>query len=304
MNKTYFKVAIENLDRSLEDQVVDLSFSFGAVGVSENLAFHQSHGYQEPQPVVRDPFDLDIFFGIRPEQEFLDSCLKLSPSLRISLVEEANKDWLSEWKKGFDKFYLSDGVWVVPSWQRQAIEPAGALFLDPGMAFGTGTHATTRLAMKLLGEGLRRHPQAEVLDVGTGTGILAMAAIRVGASRAWGVDNDAEALRVARENVELNQLTDRVIISENWPDSQSRWALALPTNAGRVVVANIIETVLYSIRSNLFNQVPVSGDLILSGILKEQVSDFRNRFFADQPGELLEIAIDGEWAAFHWAKSR
>jgi ribosomal protein L11 methyltransferase len=182
-----------------------------------------------------------------------------------AIVEVPDEDWGEGWKKDFRPLDVGR-VRVRPSWIQEP-PPAGAVevVLDPGMAFGTGTHPTTALCLAALSDLLGERPGASVLDVGTGSGLLAIAARKLGAGRVAGNDEDPVAVAVARENAEKNgaalELTGAPV--EEIP------------GAFDVVVANILANVLVALAPALAAKVAPGGVLLLSGILHPQEDEVR-----------------------------
>lgn len=160
------------------------------------------------------------------------------------------------------------GLWICPSW-REPVEPdAVNVILDPGLAFGTGTHATTALCLEWLAE-LDLHGR-QVIDYGCGSGILAVAALKLGAARAWATDLDPQALEVARENAARNQVVDRLSVCE---------PAQLPMGLqGDVVVANILATALVELAPMLIACTRNHGQIALSGIMAHQADDVADAY--------------------------
>ena len=176
-----------------------------------------------------------------------------------------DQDWTALWKERIPVLHLGRRVVVKPSW-RSYTPTADELILemDPGMAFGTGLHPTTQLCV-LATEALVR-PGAEVLDLGTGTGILAMAAAKLGAEHILAVDNDEDAVIAARRNAVANQLSDRIDLVHG--------SLKDVTAAYDLVLANILAHIIISMaESGLAERVRHGGTLVVSGILAEQADD-------------------------------
>jgi len=183
------------------------------------------------------------------------------------VVEELVGDaWRDAYKEHFKPFALTDELWVCPPWE--LIE--GALVLDPGRAFGTGLHATTSLVSAQLDRRREAYHDAAVLDVGTGSGILALAALRFGASRAVATDNDPEVLEVVAENAARNGLDDRLEVSTT--------DVREVPGAYSFVVANIRAPVLIAMAEALRERT--SGWLVLSGVLASEEAEVRAAFVA------------------------
>jgi ribosomal protein L11 methyltransferase len=186
-------------------------------------------------------------------------------------VEEVpDEDWGETWKKGLGAFGIGR-VFVRPSWVDAPVPPGMVeVVLDPGMAFGTGTHPTTSLCLAALSDLLAGRPGASVLDVGTGSGLLAIAARKLGAGHVAGNDNDPVAVAVARENAERNGA--EVHLTED----------PLPKLAGpfQIVVANILANTLVELAPEIDRQLAPGGVVLLSGILGPQEEEVRAAYLA------------------------
>lgn len=291
MQETYFRIRLNHVPTALEELIATHGFACGATGVSEALPYTQPDLAQDPHILQVKDHQLDIYFSQTPSDEFLEGLKRMSPSLQWTIHEEQHQDWLAEWKKDFKAFKLVGPFWVVPSWLAAPNECRYPLFIDPGMAFGTGTHATTQLAAFLLHKLSKSQPsQTEnFLDVGTGTGILAMLARYVGYRKITALEVDSEARKVARRNMEANKMLDISI-----PDIQ----LAEIDSQYSVVMANIIDSVLVKIKEELLAALKEQGYLILSGILLEHEEEFFEQFLKD-PRLLVDKRVEkGEWVAF------
>ena len=205
--------------------------------------------------------------------------------LKVALVQRDDDDWRERWKAFFHRLQLSPRVWVRPPWEPAAPPPAVTVIIDPGMAFGTGQHASTRSMTALLDEVLGDRPPTTVLDVGAGSGILAIAAALLG-HQAVAVENDPECHDNATENIAHNGVGDRVTFITGT-------AAEVP-GTFEVVLANIIAPVLIEIADEL--RARAAADLLLSGMLHHQVDAVR----ACYP-DFDEVVRreDGEWSALH-----
>ncbi|WP_305045238.1 50S ribosomal protein L11 methyltransferase [Geoalkalibacter sp.] len=207
--------------------------------------------------------------------------------------EVSGDDWAEDWKQHFPVFRVGRLV-VRPSWEDVRPRPGEVLLtLDPGMAFGTGTHGTTRLCLEVLEEAMRVVPAPRVLDVGTGSGILAIAAAALGAPRVLACDIDPEACRVAESNALANGLADRVEVT------------AKPLEALRgsfdIVLANILAEENVRLAAELTARLAPGGVLILSGILQEKEDLVRAGFAAfalDGP----EVRTQDEWVCLAYRR--
>lgn len=296
----YFLVRVSGLSRPDEDAFTELCFDQGAEGVSENLAFSHPDAFYEPVVVETAQFAAEVYFAARPPEDFFAKLGARFPGAAARATEEANKDWLQEWRKGFVPFLFVEPFWVVPTWCPRPPEAREIIRIDPGMAFGTGTHETTRLAATLLAFELAARagqtPQlsCHVLDVGTGTGLLAMVASRLGASRVVAIDNDPEARRVAAENLAQNGLADRVDV----PETQLGELVGELASAFDVVLANIIDGALLLLQEDLSAALKPGGTMIVSGILTEREAGFLELFLPATELRVARRLALGEWAAF------
>jgi len=199
-----------------------------------------------------------------------------------------DEDWSTAWKKYYKPFHISDSVVIKPSWEEYQKKPGELIIeMDPGMAFGTGTHETTRLCSQLLEKHIKRGDR--VIDVGCGTGILSIIAVKLGAAHATAIDVDEVAVRVADENCTINGVSDKVSIMKG--------VLAdLEPQRADVAVANIIADVVIGFADMVTKYLKRGGLLLTSGIIKERKEDVVNTYTA--LGFRLE-SIDemGEWVA-------
>jgi ribosomal protein L11 methyltransferase len=203
----------------------------------------------------------------------------------------ADEDWAETWKRGLGPRRVGHRLVVTPSWCHVDAERDDiVVVLDPGMAFGNAEHGTTRGCLRLLERSVE--PRTRVLDVGAGSGILSIAAARLGAREVLAVEGDALAMGALEENIERNGVGDRVAIHEGWMESE----LLAGMGSWDGVVANIESGVLRGLRSGLRTAVRPDGWLILSGILAEEWSTVRADFEA-VGFSLSETDRDGDWVS-------
>lgn len=224
------------------------------------------------------------------EDEAAAKAAKKALGARARVETLVGDAWRDAWKEHFRPFRLCEGLWVRPPWEEHAAKRGEmVLVLEPGRAFGTGLHETTRLVAAALAMMKRTLPGARVLDVGTGSGILALVAIALGAREAVGVDVDAEAIEVAKENAARNGMSDRA--------SFSTTPLARVRGEFGVVVANIEADPLIAMKRALFAHLAQGGRLVLSGVLASREADVRKAF-----GKPLARAEVGEWLGLTYTK--
>jgi ribosomal protein L11 methyltransferase len=186
--------------------------------------------------------------------------LKLPGEIEREVEAVAEQDWVRLTQSQFEPIPISDRLWIVPSWHDAPDPDAIVLVLDPGLAFGTGSHPTTRLCLKWLEQHLQG--AESVLDYGCGSGILAIAAKKLGAGQVVGTDVDAQAITASRNNAESNRTEAAFFL----PD-------ALPGGEFDVLVANILTNPLKALMPLLAGRVKTGGRIALSGILAEQADE-------------------------------
>ena len=187
-------------------------------------------------------------------------------SVRITWRFEKAQDWSRIWREGLRARRVGERIWVTPSWDLDAVDDdAIVIVVDPAMAFGTGEHGTTRGCLRLLQDVVR--PGMRALDVGTGTGVLAVAAAKLGAVSVHGVDNDPEAIENAIGTVEQNGVADRVTLETREVDDA--YLRATPA-AYDLIVANVLSGVLTPLLPAFVQAMRPDAVLILSGILQTE----------------------------------
>lgn len=203
--------------------------------------------------------------------------LKEVPAYGVETVEEQN--WVQLTQSQFDPIRVSERLWIVPSWHETPDPAAVNLILDPGMAFGTGSHPTTRLCLEWLERNVSEG--CSVLDYGCGSGILAIAAVRLGAARVAGVDIDPQAVEAARSNAERNGVV-------------ALFADSAQQVAGEydVVVANILSNPLRVLAPAICAHVRSGGRLALSGILREQAEEIMAIYAQWLPMQVADMRED------------
>jgi len=250
---------------------------------------------------IRFYLESNRFAGERKRiSEILDSASEMQPGpvdIVCSFSEIPDEDWSETWKAHFKPLRIGNHFLVVPTWETANPGPADVVIrLDPGRAFGTGHHETTRLCLKWLeSRAVSRTPDSlgSLLDVGTGSGILAMGAALLGFENVMGIDNDPEAVEVALANIDLNRLSGKIRI------------LCLPTEEiiGRfdVLISNIQSLPLIRMAETFVSKVADGGRLVLSGILTKQAEEVRTEY--EKRGvKLIGTKAAGEWILLDFQK--
>jgi ribosomal protein L11 methyltransferase len=213
----------------------------------------------------------------------LASAKIIGKDFKYRLEPLEDKDWEREWMDNFHPMQFGQRLWICPSWRDVPDPTAVNVMLDPGLAFGTGTHPTTALCLQWLDSEDLAHKQ--VVDFGCGSGILAIAALKLGADKVIGIDIDPQALQASMENAQRNHVEQQ--LSVYLPEQQ-------PEVEADMVLANILAGPLIELQDIISGFCRSGGRLVLSGILAEKVHLIESAYSRDF---ILDTsAIDGEWA--------
>lgn len=221
----------------------------------------------------------------------------------IAQGETEDKDWINNWKQYFKPFTVDD-ILIKPTWEEIPEKDTDKLMIqiDPGTAFGTGQHETTQLCIRQLRKYLTKGDR--VLDVGTGSGILGITALKLGAERVFGTDLDENAITAVGENLEANQIDSRYfqVVKGNIIDEKE-----IQDQAGYecydVVTANILADVIIMLQKQIPAHLKKGGIFIMSGILNIKEDAVKEAVLASGKLEILETAHQGEWVSFTARKS-
>lgn len=222
------------------------------------------------------------------------------------LVDE--EDWASAWKDHFQPIEIGRNLLISPAWNKNNPGGRTQIIMDPGMAFGTGAHPSTRLCLELIEDLLEFQIKSEnttvdgnsaqvfdVIDIGCGSGILAVASLKLGAGQAFCVDIDPIAVKAARENGRLNRVADRMLVREGSLDEIKEMTPRMVNK--RLILANILAPVLINMLGRgLADLIREGSFLVMSGIIADQVNGVRNA--AEKSGIcFIEERIAGDWVA-------
>ncbi|MGI8919041.1 MAG: 50S ribosomal protein L11 methyltransferase [Pyrinomonadaceae bacterium] len=251
----------------------------GALGTELNSAEDQVTGYFEALP-DREQLRTELASALKIYD------LPSSAVRNMSLREVADEDWLGEWKKNWQPVAVGERFVIAPPWSEiDDVRDRIVIRIEPGLAFGTGTHETTRLCLAAIE---KYFAGESFLDVGTGTGILAIAAAKLFAqARIEACDTDAEALAIAVENARLNDVVKRISFRVGSVEES--------TASAAVVCANLTADVIVPLLPLLIGAT--CGRLLLSGILETQLADVLTALRAEGITSEPEILQDGEWVA-------
>jgi len=210
--------------------------------------------------------------------------------MQYKLEQLEDKDWEREWMDNFHPMKFGERLWICPSWREVPEPDAVNVMLDPGLAFGTGTHPTTALCLTWL-DGLDLQGKT-VVDFGCGSGILSLAALKLGAKKVIGIDIDPQALQASLANAKRNHVDDRLELY--LPNDVPKGVLKdKPTLKADVVVANILAGPLRELAPTIIDFMDDNGLLALSGILEEQAENLQEIY--SQWCDMQPVTVQEEW---------
>lgn len=247
--------------------------------------------YREEKGVLKAyyPSDTDIENVLLEIQEGMERAKEYvnvgNYSISCKAVEE--EDWENSWKKYYKPVKIGKNILIKPVWEDVPQNGEVVIELDPGMAFGSGTHETTRMCLKLLEEYVK--PSSDVLDIGTGSGILSIGAAKLGANNIKAVDIDSVAVKVAKENAKLNGVADKIDITcGNLAEKVS--------GKYDIVIANIIADAIIALSADAAKFLKDDGIYITSGIIEHRIDDVKNTL--EKYGfNIIHVERDRDWAA-------
>jgi ribosomal protein L11 methyltransferase len=287
--RVWYAVDVE-VERAASEAVEYALMEAGALGTESNQL-----GANAPTETT-ETIIVTAYFDAPPERErvraaLLDAFrlydLPTSSARDMNLREVADRDWLGEWKKSWQPVRVGERFIVAPPWSElEDAEERLVIRIEPGMAFGTGTHETTRLCLEAIEKYFKG---GSFLDVGTGTGILSIAAAMLAPdARIEACDTDADAVAIARENARLNNVAEKISFRTGTLDEAS-------TASADVVCANLTADIIVPLLPRLVSAT--CGRLILSGILDSQAELVRRHLQEQGITQEIELAAKGEWIA-------
>ena len=249
--------------------------------------------FDEPNEPSAEIWEQSLIIAMFDADTDVDAAVALLPENMRPVKEAytvtsiADQDWVKLTQSQFDPIHVSERLWITPTWHEAPTDGSINIELDPGLAFGTGSHPTTFLCLRWLDANM---PQgAAVLDYGCGSGILAITAAKLGAGKVVGVDIDKQAIRASHDNAAQNQVNIEVYLPDEQPEGQFD-----------VVVANILANPLRMLGQMLAGRVKTDGQIVLSGILAEQVEEISALY--QQWFDMKPATIQDGWACLFGIK--
>jgi ribosomal protein L11 methyltransferase len=280
MPPSYVELQIESDQRTTEN----------LVGIMSQLGFE---GFWEDGPVLRCYMSIDrwnpLLLGEAQAVANLVTRSGTSPQPRISMRMIEDTNWNEQWERTIQPIRVTDRIVITPSWHTYDAAPGEiVLQINPKMSFGTGYHETTRLMLKLVEQHIRSG--MDLLDIGTGTGVLAIAGVKLGARSAIGVDTDEWSYHNALENSHLNMVGDKVNIV--------RGDLSCVRREGfDMIFCNIQRNIIEQLIDGIARRLSTGGKFLLSGILVEEGASLIRSLTASG-FEVIEGLTENEWSAF------
>jgi ribosomal protein L11 methyltransferase len=295
--KKWLKITIK-ADPVLVESISDFLMGIIGAGVETGALDEDSYGTVNGYVEQADQNQAEIDDILGKVSSYLVELAILfavsEPDFSSTIIVE--EDWGKSWKEHFKPFTIVPGLVISPIWEEYKPLPGELLIeMDPGMAFGTGHHATTSLSLGFIKEALALSDSSQrLLDVGTGTGILGMAAVLFGAGEVLGIENDPDAVAAAKENVVRNQLHETMQVTLA--------PISTLEESFQIVVANIIHDVLVEMLADLTRLTAGNGVLILSGILVGEQVENVVTLFTEAGMSLRKKEVSEEWAALMFVK--
>jgi ribosomal protein L11 methyltransferase len=266
------------VDGELAEAVADVlaRFAYSGVMMEQGVRYNDEEDAGTPTGPITVRAYLEINDQIEETRHKLEESLyylgRIQPLPAASYKEIADQNWMESWKQHYKPILVGERLVIVPAWMESPDPNRIAIKIDPGMAFGTGTHPTTQLCLELMEkEFLDRHPSS-VIDVGCGSGILSIAALKLGARSVLGVDIDAGSIVNARENANANQIGDELTLEVGSVQEIRQGQFAF--SKAPLVLANILAPVIVRLfDAGLADLIDVNGAILLSGILQEQAQN-------------------------------
>lgn len=263
------------VDGELAESVADVLARFAPNGVmtEQGVKFND----EEDEGTATGPITVRAYLEVNDQleetrqkiEESLYYLGMITPVPTPTYKQIADQNWMEAWKQHYKPILIGEGLLILPAWLESPDPKRIPIKIDPGMAFGTGTHPTTQLCLELMEISTNHSPLSTVIDVGCGSGILSIAALKLGASKVLGVDIDIESVKNSRENADVNGVGEELLLGQG--SVTEVLAGQFPFKSAPLVVANILAPVLIRLfDAGLADLIEPNGEIILSGILDHQ----------------------------------
>ncbi len=261
----------------LAESVADVFARFAPNGVmtEQGVKFND----EEDEGTATGPITVRAYLEVNDQLEETRQKLEeslfylgmIQPVPNPSYKQIADQNWMEAWKQNYKPILIGERLLILPAWLESPDPKRIPIKIDPGMAFGTGTHPTTQLCLELMEKAVKGNWRL-VIDVGCGSGILSIAALKLGAEKVLGVDIDIESVKNSRENADLNEVGEELILGQGSVTEILRGDFAF--KSAPLVVANILAPVIIRLfDAGLADLVEAGGEIILSGILDHQAGN-------------------------------
>jgi ribosomal protein L11 methyltransferase len=286
-------------------------FAYSGVMMEQGVKYNDEEDAGTPTGPITVRAYLEMDGKIEDTRQKLEESLyylgMIQPIPAPTYKQIADQNWMEAWKQHYKPITIGQRLVIVPAWMNSPDPNRIPIKIDPGMAFGTGTHPTTQLCLELMekffdhGPSTKDHGPSSIIDVGCGSGILSVAAIKLGARQALGVDIDAGSVKNARENADANEVGDELILGVGSVDEIKDGQFAF--SKASLVLANILAPVIIRLfDAGLADLIEDHGSIILSGILQEQEER------VVEAGEAMGLQRNerrqmGDWVAFTMSRS-
>ena len=273
-NMNWLEVSL-TVNGELAEAVADVlaRFAYSGVMMEQGVKYTDEEDAGTPTGPITVRAYLEVNDQIEETRQKLEESLyylgRIQPLPAASYKEIADQNWMESWKQHYKPILIGQRLVILPAWMDSPQPDRIAIKIDPGMAFGTGTHPTTQLCLELMEKELATRRPSPVIDVGCGSGILSIAAIKLGTGSALGVDIDPGSIENARQNADANSIGDELILGVG--SLQEILDGKFPIRRAPLVVANILAPVIIRLfDAGLAALMEDHGAILLSGILQEQ----------------------------------
>jgi len=263
------------VDGELAESVADVFARFAPNGVmtEQGVKYNDAEDAGTPTGPITVRAYLEVDNQLEETRQKLEESLfylgMIRPLPAPSYKQIADQNWMEAWKQYYKPILIGQRLLILPAWMESPDPSRIAIKIDPGMAFGTGTHPTTQLCLELMERSVDTFSVFDVIDVGCGSGILSIAALKLGAAEALGVDIDEESVKNSRENADMNGVGEELVLGVGSVQEILNGKFAF--NKAALVVANILAPIIIRLfDAGMANLIEWNGTIILSGILQEQ----------------------------------